>query len=137
MPLAEFDHLTRALGHDTVAQVNRDYTGVRVTHSTTFTSATYNVAMNKFKVSGSCFGSGNQCQASYSWLKHPPNFDGTGYDSSCMKSYPDSIFNYHNHAGCASDSGLFTWTHGGASDAKPQLLGHYQGVADEVLILVR
>ena len=101
-------------------------------------AATYNANSNQFEVSGGCTDTGGTlCQASYSFMKHPPAFDGTGHDSSCMKNYASSIFNYHNHAGCASDSGLFTWSNGGPSDAKPQLLGKYTEVADETLFLVR
>ena len=142
--LAEFGYLTTSRGLNTVAKINRDPNNMNIhgqphiIRSAVYSGTTYDVDSNKMTITGGCADTGaNLCHASYSWLAHPPNFDGTGHATSCMQHYPESIFNYHNHAGCASDSGLFAWSHGGPRDAKPQLLGKYTGVADETLILVR
>jgi hypothetical protein len=51
-----------------------------------------------------------------------------------MNQYAGDIYNYHNFAACASDSGLFAFKGG---SAKPQLLGSYTAVGERTLFLVR
>jgi hypothetical protein len=53
-----------------------------------------------------------------------------------MNQYAGDIYNYHNFAACASDSGLFAFK-GDGSSAKPQLLGSYTDVGERILFLVR
>ena len=74
----------------------------------------------------------------YGWLNHPPHFSGPGQNNSACDPFVDYINNYHNFAGCASDSGLFAWSNSGyaSGDPKkyPQLIGYYNTSAYQTLL---
>ena len=90
---------------------------------------------NDFSFS-SCASPEGKCSSSYSFQNYPPNFDGTGNPNTCMSNYPTRIYNYHNFAGCASDSGLFAWKPD-QSYPSPQKLGQYTVGATETIFLIR
>lgn len=91
---------------------------------------------NNSSVVGNCINMvGSPCGANYAWWRHAPSFEGWGRNNVCNSNYPTKIFNYHNFASCASDSGLFSWQN--SATARPQLIGTYTGVAHETRIMVR
>ena len=98
--------------------------------ATRYATPRYLAAENTFAHSGCA---GPACDSQYSWRNFAPSFDGTGVSNSCMSNYPSSIFNYHNFAQCASDSGLFTWNNNNG-EARPQLFGSYTAIAHEAMI---
>jgi hypothetical protein len=128
------DHFDDLTGTDTdVVQMNRDGAGA-VTGVVTYSKGNFHATQNSFTFA-TCAAPGGQCTSSYSWQKFPPGFDGTGISNSCMNQYGSDIYNYHNFAHCASDSGLFAFNQG--TLPSPQLLGSYTSTAPETLFLVR
>jgi hypothetical protein len=124
------DFATLSQNAATMVHMNRGAAG-NVETTTTFTNPRYNAVGNTFSSDG-C--TGVKCTSRYSWVRFPPNFDGPGNPTSCSGN--GGIYNYHNFAGCASDSGLFAWKGDGAN-AQPQQLGEYTEHADETIFLIR
>jgi hypothetical protein len=132
--LRAFDALTT--GATEVLRTNRDSNGL-VTRQLRYLNFDYNANSNT-SVLGSCANLvGTPCNASWPWATKttPPFFSGAGLNTSCNQNFPTRIFNYHNDAGCAADSGLFSFLD--VAVARPQLLGAYTQVAFSQVIAVR
>ena len=103
-------------------------------HALKYQGFSYDAANNSSSHSSCQNISGSPCGSSYNWGSYPPNFDGYGRSTSCNTNYGDRIFNYHNFASCASDSGLFVF---GGTTAQPQHIGSYTNSADQTKFMVR
>jgi hypothetical protein len=120
-------------GTTEVMRINRNSSG-GIIRQLRYNGFDYNHIANTSSMSSCTNLVGTACTASYSWINHPPNFDGWGETGGCHGDYT-SYWNYHNFSGCASDSGLFGYDNG--TTPRPGLIGTYQGFAFQQQMLVR